>query len=284
MKGTRRKRMALLGFAAAFLGLALLLWAAGGPEKLFRLHRGVSRGVTLEGVPVGGAMRREIEVLVHELAGEMNRAPRNAYLDRETNELVAEVYGVQVDVSATVENVMQASARDMVLLELVQLDPLITAAHYRGITREIGAYQTWMGGGNGGRVTNIILAASMLNNYLLLPGDLFSFNQANGPRTAERGYQPAPVIVGNTVVPGLGGGVCQVSSTLYNAVLQAGLEVVERYPHSQPVGYVPPGRDATISDYLDFKFRNNTNRILLIKSAAWGGGIDIRIYADRNVE
>lgn len=274
-----RRRLTIAAVFLTVLGLFVLFWTAGGPEKLMRLHRGVNRGVTLEGATAAGMLRREVEAFVRELALEIDRMPRNAYLDRDTNELVPEVYGSKVDIESTVKNVMQAPANTMVLLELVQLDPVLTAAHYLRISKEIGVYQTWIGG-DGGRATNIILATAALNNYILLPGDLFSFNRANGPRTAERGYQPAPVIVGNTVVPGLGGGVCQVSSTLYNAVLQAELEVVERYPHSQPVGYVPPGRDATISDYLDFKFRNNTDQIILIKAAIGGGAIDIRLLQD----
>lgn len=271
----------ILATAVILLAIALLFWTEGGLDKINRLYRGVNSGVTLEGTAMEGMLRREVEYFVEQLAKDINRTPRHAYLDRNTGELVTEVYGIQVDVQTTVQRVMQASAHGRVILKTVQLDPEITAAHLYRITQVIGSYQTWIGGGGGGRVTNIILATAMLNNYILLPGDLFSFNRANGPRTAERGYQPAPVIVGNTVIPGLGGGVCQVSSTLYNAVLQAGLEVVERYPHSQPVDYVPPGRDATVSDYLDFKFRNNTDNLILIKSAVWGGAIDIRIFTDR---
>ncbi len=279
MRMTQRGRWTLLGIGLVGLGLALAFWVVGGRDLLLRWQKGVNRGVTLEGVLVEGMLRPELEEYLLELAREIDRPPRSAYLDPETSELAAEVLGWQVDVDSTLKNVMNASANSMVLLELVQLDPEITVRHFRRIDNLIGAYQTGIGGG-GGRATNIILATATLNNYLMLPGDLFSFNQANGPRTAERGYQPAPVIVGNTVVPGLGGGVCQVSTTLYNAVLQAELEVVERYPHSQPVGYVPPGYDATISDYLDFKFRNNTDRIIMIKAATWGGVIDIRILQE----
>ncbi|MEW5785746.1 MAG: VanW family protein [Bacillota bacterium] len=274
-----RKLILIAAAGAVILGVMLLLELTGIHERLVLLQRGVNPGVTLEGTPLGGMSRADVEAFVRETALTIDRLPRNAYLDRETGALVTEVLGCRVDVETTVEKVMQAQPHKMVLLELIQLDPELTAVHYSRVDREIGAYRTWIGGG-GGRATNIILATAALNNYILFPGDLFSFNAANGPRTAARGYQPAPVIVGNTVVPGLGGGVCQVSSTLYNAVLQAGLEVVERYPHSQPVGYVPPGRDATISDYLDFKFRNNTDHLLLIKTATWDGSIDIRILQD----
>ncbi|NLZ33260.1 MAG: VanW family protein [Firmicutes bacterium] len=239
----------------------------------------VRRGVELEGIPVEGLTRREVAALVEELAAAIDEPPRNAFIDPRSGEVVAEVIGRQVDRPATVEKVMNAPAGSKVLAVVIALDPEITAAHFAAIDREIGAFRTWIGGG-GGRAVNIMLATASLNNYLLLPGEIFSFNAANGPRTAERGYRPAPVIVGHTVVPGLGGGVCQVSTTLYNAVLRAGLEVVERYPHSQPVGYVPPGMDATVADTLDFKFRNSSDRLIMIRSSNWGGSIDIRIWQD----
>lgn len=269
-----RKTVFFAVLALLVLTAVLTLILTGVPGE-----RRVGRGVTLEGVAVGGMKRSELEALVRELAREVRRPPRNAYADPGSGAIVAEVTGLEVDVEATVEAVMQAPPRSQVLLKTVQLDPEITLDHYRRIDREIGAFHTYIGGG-GGRAVNIILATTSLNNYLLQPGEVFSFNDANGPRIAERGYQYAPIIVGNTVVPGLGGGVCQVSTTLYNAVRRAGLEVVERYPHSQPVGYVPPGWDATVSDYLDFKFRNSTDGLIMIRAACWGGRIDIRIYSE----
>ncbi len=269
----RKKRLAAAIAAILITGIIL---AARGIGLLEPWRKTVNPGVTIEGILVEGMRRNEVEALVRDLARDINCMPRNAYLDMATGELVAEVPGRQVNVAATVENVMAAPAHSMVLLELVQLDPAVTFRHYQRINREIGAYRTWIGAGNGGRATNIHLATASLNNYVLMPGELFSFNRANGPRTFERGYRLAPVVGGM----GIGGGVCQVSSTLYNAVLEAGLEVVERYPHSVPVYYVPPGRDATVSDYLDFKFRNNTDHLIMIKTSNWSGSVDIRIFQD----
>ena len=98
------------------------------------------------------------------------------------------------------------------------------------------------------------------------------------PRDAEHGYRKAPIIVGDSVVPGYGGGVCQVSTTLYNAAKKAGLEIVERFPHSMPVDYVHLGMDATVSGYLDFKFRNNNNHYILIKTATQGYLLVVEIW------
>ncbi len=273
------RRVKLLTGAALLLAAAALLWWSGLPERFLRLRFGVAPGVTLEEVEAGGLLRGEVLALVHELARGKERLPRNAYLDPGTGSLIPEVTGLVVDRDVSVALVMSAPRGGRVILETVRLDPLITVRLFERIHCEVGGYRTFYGYG-GGRNVNIETAARAINNYLLLPGEIFSFNDAVGPRTAARGYEPAPIIVGNIIVPGLGGGICQVSSTLYNAVLEAELEVVERYPHSLPVGYVPPGRDATVSDYLDFKFCNNSDHFVLIKTACWGGGIDVRLFTD----
>lgn len=259
--------------------LTLALITAGGCSPFRFLQQKVRRGVELEGRAVGGLTRGEVGELIREIAAERTNLPRSAYIDRQSGEIIAESPGWQLDLPLTLDRVMDAPAGSSVLPVIVQLDPEISAAHFSSIRKESGAYRTWIGGG-GNRAANIILATTSLNNYLLLPGEIFSFNKANGPRTAERGYLPAPVIVGNTVVPGLGGGVCQVSTTLYNAVLQAELEVVERYLHSQPIGYVPRGMDATVADSLDFRFRNNSDHLLMIRASNMGGSVDIQIWQD----
>lgn len=277
MKFTRRVKL-LVG-TILLLVLAAALGGSGVPERILRLRYGVAPGVTLEGVETGGLLRGEILDLVHRLAWEKERPPRQAYLDPETGALIPEITGLLVDRESSVTLVMSAPRGSRLILKTVQIDPPVTVRLYERIHREAGGYHTFYGYG-GGRNVNIETATAAINNYLLLPGELFSFNRVVGPRTVERGYELAPIIVGNAVVPGLGGGICQVSSTLYNAVLKAGLEVVERYPHSLPVGYVPPGRDATISNHLDFKFRNNSDRLVLIKTACWGGRVDIRLITD----
>jgi len=275
----RARLRAIFLYVFLFCCLGSILIPAGGCGLLQLQQKNVRRGVELDGMLVEGLSRREVNSLVRRLAAELAQPPRDAFIDPQSGEIVPEMPGWQLDGPLTVERIMKAPASSKVLPVLIQLDPEISTAHLNSIRDEIGAYRTWIGGG-GNRAANIILATTSLNNYLLLPGEIFSFNAANGPRTAERGYRPAPVIVGHTVVPGLGGGVCQVSTTLYNAVLRANLEVVERYPHSQPVGYVPPGMDATVADTLDFRFRNNSDRLIMIRASNWNGSIDIRVWQD----
>ena len=173
---------------------------------------------------------------------------------------------------------MEAAPETKLSPVTVELDPALPASFYSNFNQVKGGYYTWFD--NGTRGKNIIIAASAINNHILAPGEIFSFNRIVDPRTIEKGYKHAPIIVGGRVIPGIGGGICQVSSTLYNAILKAGLEVVERYPHSKPVYYVPPGRDATVSDYLDFKFRNSSSCFIVVKSWAGGGRIEIQIFSN----
>ncbi len=241
-----------------------------------RLRYGVSEGVCLENIPLQNMLEDEVTRLLEDLNRERFQRPRNAYLDSASGEILPEVSGRKIDVHVTGKLIMNAEPYETVFPVYIMLDPEITADVYRNINSRLGSFRTWYGGG--GRGVNIRLAANSLNYYLIAPGEVFSFNAATGPRVPERGYRMAPIIVGGAVVPGYGGGVCQVSTTLYNAVLNAGLEVVERFPHSRPVDYVPRGRDATVSNYLDFKFRNNTDRFKMIWASSYGACLEISIW------
>jgi vancomycin resistance protein YoaR len=147
----------------------------------------------------------------------------------------------------------------------------------------IAEYSTAFSTLDGNRVNNLTLAARSLDKKEIVPGDTFSFNETVGPRTAERGYKEARIILNNEFVYGFGGGVCQVSTTLYNSVLLADLPVAQRSPHSLPVSYVPLGRDATVSyPAVDLKFRNNTAGILYLRTAVNSGVITIRIWGKKS--
>jgi vancomycin resistance protein YoaR len=124
---------------------------------------------------------------------------------------------------------------------------------------ELGNFSTYFDVGNINRSSNLRIAASALNGAVVPPGQEFSFNVAVGPREFSTGYKEAMIIIQNEFQPGVGGGICQVSSTLYNAVLLANLPIVERHNHSVAVAYVPTGTDATVTyQSKDFRFRNDT--------------------------
>ena len=143
----------------------------------------------------------------------------------------------------------------------------------------LGTYSSKYNAGDVSRSHNVSLAAQKINEVVLAPGDVFSYNDIVGPRTAARGFKTATVYVGNKSVPGIGGGICQVSSTLFNAVVLADLEIVYRTNHSLPVSYVPLGRDATVSyGSIDFKFKNNTANPVKIVAFANGGQHSVSVY------
>ncbi|MBQ6998938.1 MAG: VanW family protein [Clostridia bacterium] len=153
----------------------------------------------------------------------------------------------------------------------------------------LGTYTTRYNAGEVGRTKNVTLAARAINNIVLEKGQVFSYNGIVGERSTARGYAGAKVYANGEVVEGLGGGICQVSSTLYNAVLYADLEIVSRTCHSLPVAYVPLGRDATVAyGSIDFKFKNQYDSPVKVLSSVGGGVLTISIYgkktSDKKVE
>lgn len=145
----------------------------------------------------------------------------------------------------------------------------------------IGSYSTKYNINATNRNKNLAQACNKINNAVVYPGDIFSTNEKYGETTIENGFAVASVIVNNELVDGVGGGVCQISSTLYNAVLRAELEVVERKNHSLSVSYVPLGLDATLaSPYIDFKFKNNQKTPILVSAYTDNGTAYVNIYGE----
>jgi len=147
-----------------------------------------------------------------------------------------------------------------------------------------GAYTTAFDAENKERVKNIKTACRSLNGVIIPPGGLFSFNEAIGPRTKDAGFKESLIIVENEFVPGLGGGVCQVSSTLYNAALRAGMEIVERSRHSRLITYVPVGLDAAVAyGLLDLKFRNTSGQYMVINPVVTGDSLRISLVSEEKL-
>jgi len=123
---------------------------------------------------------------------------------------------------------------------------------------ELSSFTTSIIDTSSGRMTNLKLAVSELNGKILKPNEEFSFNKTVGPRTKERGYQKAIILIGKRKGYAEGGGVCQLSSTIYNAALNAGMQIIERHDHAKGVPYIEKGNDAAVSyGSIDFRFRNS---------------------------
>lgn len=189
--------------------------------------------------------------------------------------------GLALDLEGAVEHVAarltsaEATSADLPLRSLL---PRVTKEDGIGIEAEIASFSTHYKE-RGNRKRNLQLACSMMNGYILKPGDVFSYNEVVGPREAEFGFRMAPVIVRGRMEPGLGGGVCQVSTTLYNAALRAGLGIVSRSHHAFPVHYVEPGLDATVVyGSIDLKIRNTTDHAVAIVADGANQKVTVRIF------
>lgn len=193
---------------------------------------------------------------IHE---EVFREPKNAYVTKEPFGVFVHVDGIDFNVEEVKKLV--ATGKKEYTIELTVTEPEIT-------TKKLGqeafpdiigkTYKTTYSMGDVNRNTNIELAAKNVNGIILMPGETFSYNGILGDTTADKGYKPGGAFLNGEVVQSYGGGICQVSSTIYNAVLYADLEIVERCNHTFLTGYVPAGLDATVAyGYIDFKFKNN---------------------------
>ena len=148
-----------------------------------------------------------------------------------------------------------------------------------GITRRIGTYTTSVAG-TANRLTNVGLGASLLNNTLIGPGKVFSVNATTGERTAAKGFKLAPTIINGKLGDSVGGGMCQVSTTVFNAAFEAGLQIVERHNHDLYISHYPLGRDATVSyGSYDLKFRNDTPHWILLKTTFTGWSLNVSLYS-----
>ncbi|WP_099157861.1 VanW family protein [Virgibacillus ndiopensis] len=229
----------------------------------------------------------KVEFLLDKLEQKIYRKPIDAKLD-DMGEIVSEKPGMTLDrdkLNLQFRNYFYYGQPQKVKVPTRTIYPRVDSELLASIhVNEIGNYVTYFKQSNKERSHNIDLAAEAINNYVVFPGEIFSFNKIVGKRTKEKGYKRAPVIVKGELAEDIGGGICQVSSTLYNAVDLAGLEVVERYSHSRSVPYVPPGRDATVSWYgPDFSFKNKYNQPVLIRAQSSNGKMHVKIYSSEDI-
>ncbi len=226
---------------------------------------------------------KRYEELVSKVQNSVYNPPQNAYIN-ENNQIVTEKAGYKLHERRfrdLVHSFLFSKGSINTQAPLMTLHPKVDSEILSQIrTQLIGRYVTYFNKHNEERSQNIALATEKINNTVVFPGEVFSFNGVVGKRTKEKGYKKAPVIVKGELSEDIGGGICQVSSTLFNAVDQAGVKILERYHHSKRVPYVPQGRDATVSWYgPDFTFRNAYNQPLLIRAKVIGGQVVISIYS-----
>lgn len=213
--------------------------------------------------------------------------PINARLD-ENGQIIPEKPGIQLNYHAFKNQVYSAfykTGSSSISVPVRPVYPRVDSEIIENIrTKLIGQYVTYFNSYNEERTHNISLAANAINNHVVFPGETFSFNETVGQRTKEKGYLPAPIIVKGELAEGIGGGICQVSSTLFNAVDRSGLHVIQRFSHSKQVPYVPPGRDATVSwNGPDFTFKNQYNQPVLIRTKVHFGILFIWLYSSEDI-
>lgn len=185
------------------------------------------------------------------------------------------------DLALKLETVLRGSTDRRAELTMHRVEPEITTAiaQSMGIVERISTFTTDYASSNKPRVNNIHILADALDGTLIPPGGTFSFNGTIGERTAAKGYQEANAIVNGKLVPQLGGGICQVGTTIFNTVFFSGLPVVERHNHSQYISHYPTGRDATVSwGGPDFKFKNDTPNWVLIATGYTNSTVTISLY------
>lgn len=222
------------------------------------------------------------------IATQVNRDPVNAYVNFRgdgTIEPIAGVIGKKLDTEKVAESLKDSLnsltlTTDKINLEPEDIMPYVTTEDVSNVDTVLGSYSTHYSPGSRG--DNIALAASALSNKMIKPSWEFSFNETVGHRTYAAGYQNAGVIVNGRADVGVGGGVCQVSSTLYNAVLLSGLTPTERTPHYFKSSYIGAARDATVADdLLDLKFRNDLQHPVFLKTYASGSTLSIYVLGTR---
>lgn len=230
----------------------------------------------------------KLNQFIDKLNDQVSKSPANAMIGPD-GQIVAEKAGRTIDRKNFLDRFQHfffsnGSARMTVPLKTVY--PEVDAELLSEIrTQRIGTYTTFFNPSNGGRSNNIMLAVRAVNNQVVFPGRTFSFNRTLGQRTVQKGYQQARIIVKGEYSEGIGGGICQVSSTLFNAADRAGMDIIQRYAHSKRVAYVPPGRDATVSwPEPDFRFRNSYSMPVLIRAVSSGGRIIFSFYTSSVIQ
>ncbi|MBN2341495.1 MAG: VanW family protein [Deltaproteobacteria bacterium] len=236
-------------------------------------------------IPVSLDSGAAVEALVA-IKEKLDRMPRNAKFDFKSNRVAPEKNGLSLDVYGTLERMDDAlqQGNSTVAMKVETVKPDVVAAELKNIDVDsvAGFYETPYSRmkKDEDRTYNVSLGASILDGHVIMPGELFSFNDTLGDRSQARGFRYAPVIAAGKIVEGMGGGTCQVASTLYAAAFFAGLTIEDRVPHSRPSSYIKLGLDATVSyPSKDLKIRNPFEYPVVIHFKVEEGNARVEIRA-----
>ena len=223
--------------------------------------------------------REPEEIDIGKIYEEVHTEPKNAYFVKEPFELFPHENGIDFDIEEAKEILKEDKEEYVIELQIIKPNIQTNDLGTEALSDLLSYFSTRYDESNTPRTTNLRLATQKINGVIVMPGETFSYNQTLGKRTAAAGYKEAAGYAGGKVVQMVGGGICQVSSTLYDAVVYANLEIVERHNHMFITSYAGAGKDATVSyGALDFKFKNNRNYPILIKATAKGGVSKVEIY------
>jgi len=229
-----------------------------------------------------------------QLATRVESPPQDAtfVVDGSKVSIVPSKPGARLDTVRTADAILAAAIRPRLRVAQIAVEPeqaKITTAKARtmGIVSRVSGYTT-LYGGVPNRIHNVETVSRLIDDTLIAPDETFSFNKTTGERTVAKGFLVAPVIINGELTTGLGGGICQVSTTVFNAAFDAGLDITARTNHALYISHYPQGRDATVNyPDVDLKFVNDTGHWLLLRTFVSSSSLTVNLYGtptDRKVE
>lgn len=251
----------------------------------------MKQGINDELTDLGTEFQTDREIAVKEeqavpidldkIYGEIHTDPQDAYIIESPFQVVVDKNGVDFAITMEEAKALLAEPKDeyVIPLKITKAQKTVSSLGSRAFPNELANFTTRYDAGNTSRTTNLAIACKKLNGQVIQPGEVFSYNKALGKRSVENGYKEAAIYANGGVENGLGGGICQISSTLYNAVLQANLGIEERHNHSFITSYVEAGKDATVVyGALDFKFKNTRKYPIKLEAYLKSGVATVKIY------
>jgi len=250
-------------------------------KKLDSLIRDKIEGKDINEIEIPTKSIKLEEIDIEKIRNEIYKEAKDASYNEETSTLYTHVKGVdfKIGMDEAKELLKEEKEEYQIPLEITLPDITTEKLGEEAFPDQLASFTTKYDANNKNRATNVELATAAVDGTVILPGEIFSFNKTVGPRTKAKGYELAAAYSATGVVDSYGGGVCQVSTTIYNSALYANMEIVQRYNHNFIVSYVDPGRDATVSyGAVDFQFRNTRNYAIKLKTKALNGIVTIEIW------